>query len=61
MQAAAEAEALRQAKARDQGRSLRHVRLEAWDRHYYTGLAKARRQRLPVTQLTLLSGGDASQ
>ena len=32
---------LRRAKARDQGRALQHVRLEAWDLHYYTGLAKA--------------------
>ena len=32
---------LRRAKARDQGRALQHVRLEACDLHYYTGLAKA--------------------
>ena len=32
---------LRRAKARDQGRALQYVRLEAWDLHYYTGLAKA--------------------
>ena len=41
-QAAAEAEALRRAKAQDQGRALRHVRLEPWDRHYYTAQAQAR-------------------
>lgn len=41
-QAAAEADALRRAKARDQGRALHHVRLEPWDRHYYTAQAQAR-------------------
>ena len=41
-QAAAEAQALRRAKARDQGRALHHVRLEPWDRHYYTAQAQVR-------------------
>ena len=41
-QAAAEAHALRRAKARDQGRALHHVRLEPWDRHYYTAQAQVR-------------------